>query len=805
MDAPFRAGDLRYGYQAVADNLPNDPRIHRAAGSKKIFFKNFMDARVEQVVLPVARRLMTSAQAAKATGAGYLAAVVMHEIAHGLGPAFARSGDKQLDIRETIGPVFSELEEAKADVAGMFGLQWMMDHDALPRNRMEEFYASYVAGIFRSIRYGTGDAHGRAELMEFNYLIEKQALRKAPDARYEISFTDIPGALAALSKELLEMEAAGDRSRAETWFAKYTRMPDDLKTALTATADIPVDISPVFSFPDATTATRADPPPMAPRVATVRGPKGTLIVDASEFIDRIPRGDTWSGGINLGAKEDATAKIAVPESGAYRLFVRAQGTAESSFRIAINGNLSAEKFGDGPMAWKPAGTFQLAKGAAEIRLTSISPRPQFNVLALSKNADLKEADIQPFELPEEVELLREYKIPSASIVKFGDVDGDGKPDMLVLTNNYSAYMYNNAGKELWHWDAPAEGARLRGEFEAPGSVWDFDRDGFAEVIHWRIMDGKEWLVMADGRTGAIKRKVEWPTRPLPHVYNNFRTAIARFNPGYADNLVVFTDSGGEIRLTAYDRELKLLWDHKEARLKDYSGHYLYPIDLNGDGIDEVIISHLAVDAKGATLWKNDRIFDDNHDHMDAIEFFDLNGDGKPALLTGQSDVGALAYNPLNGQMLWHNFADHTQQVTAGYILNGMKTPQVVVNARTYGPRGAGGLGAQLYWLDNKGNLLSKWPRNPLNGNPNFVKGDWYGNGTKQYFWYKFKLGGDGRGSLYFKEPVYHMFDFLGNGAEQVITFDRTLVRVYGYRHVTPKAVIRDSEYLRNAVVNHTHY
>jgi hypothetical protein len=104
---------------------------------------------------------------------------------------------------------------------------------------------------------------------------------------------------------------------------------------------------------------------------------------------------------------------------------------------------------------------------------------------LSKNANFSEADLRGLELPEEVQLLKDYKIPAASIVKFGDVDGDGKPDFLVLTPSYSAYMYNNEGKELWHWDAPEQDARLRGEFEAPGSIWDFDQDGRAEVIHWR--------------------------------------------------------------------------------------------------------------------------------------------------------------------------------------------------------------------------------------------------------------------------------------------------------------------------------
>ena len=173
MDAPYRAGDLLHGYQAVADNLPNDPRIHEKKGSKKIFFKNFMDARVNFVILPIAQKLMQPAQAAKASGEGYLAGTLLHEICHGLGPAFSRQGGKQVDIREAIGPAYSGLEEAKADVVGMFGLKWLVDHKALPADRLEEYYASYVAGLFRTLRFGTGEAHGRAEMMEFNYLLRK--------------------------------------------------------------------------------------------------------------------------------------------------------------------------------------------------------------------------------------------------------------------------------------------------------------------------------------------------------------------------------------------------------------------------------------------------------------------------------------------------------------------------------------------------------------------------------------------------------------------------------------------------------
>jgi hypothetical protein len=248
MDTPFRAGDLTHGYQAVADNLPNDPRVHEQKGSKKLFFKNFMDARVNYVILPVARKLMEPAQAAKVSGEGYLQATIMHEICHGLGPAFARTSAGKVSIREAIGHQFSGLEEAKADVCGMFSLKWLIDHGALPKEKLEEFYASYVGGMFRTVRFGTAEAHGQAEMMEFNYLSEQGAIRRNPNGRYQIDYAKMPTAIAALAKELLEIEATGDRQRAENWFKKYGQMPEELNTALKAASDVPVDVDPVFEF-----------------------------------------------------------------------------------------------------------------------------------------------------------------------------------------------------------------------------------------------------------------------------------------------------------------------------------------------------------------------------------------------------------------------------------------------------------------------------------------------------------------------------------------------------------------------------
>jgi len=590
---------------------------------------------------------------------------------------------------------------------------------------------------------------------------------------------------------------------------------------------------------------------------------GTIVIPAADFIANIPAGDSNDGRfpagvwffnnstVNMSVADDLVTTVPVKEAGVYHLFVRSVGTATSSFHVKVDGKEDAGSYGKGPVAWVRGGDFTLKPGNAEIRLTAIQPRPSINVLVLTKNADFKEDDLKALELPPEVKLLHEYTIANSNIVKFGDVDGSGKYAIVDITNDYSTIVYANDGHELWRWTAPPTTQGDPRGNEAAGILWDFHHTGRDELAHWReSSDGKEWLVLADGRSGAVIKQVPWPAPALPHVDNNYRMAVAKFHKDSdgPDTLLVFADTGGWIGLTAYDKDLNLLWQHAEHRDKDYFGHYIYPWDVNGDGIDEVVISHLCLDANGKEIWNNSKYFSKNNDHMDAMEFFDINGDGKPELLVGQSDVGTIAYNAQNGDMLWQNLSDHSQQITAGYILADSKTPVVVTNGRTYGPPrpapvagaaartpgggggggfrgqatppgeigvGGGGLGAQLYWFDNVGRLLETWPAHPLSGNPNFVRGDWFGTGKRTYFWFRYKLEPDGAATMYFKGEAYHMFDFEHTGADQVITLEGgggggpgggggQALRVYGNASVVPHPKPCDAE-CRKLIANHTHY
>lgn len=534
----------------------------------------------------------------------------------------------------------------------------------------------------------------------------------------------------------------------------------------------------------------------------------TVIVDASQFLDHLPYEHEITTdpemfnnfGLRATTRRNPIASATIPESTTYHVYVRSRG---GRFRVAVDDRVIDENIEHDTMALRRVGALDLEAGTSTVRVAGIDGTPEIDVIVLSTRDDLQMDDLRRHQFSPEVELLREYDIVPASSVKFGDVTGDGRMDLLVVTDNYSAHVYDHDGNELWSWEAP--GTR---QHEAPGLVWDINRNGRAEVIHWRLVDGEEWLVVADGPTGEVLHRTPWPTQPAPHDWSNFRLAIGQLSGDeYPATVIVFTDSGryderqGYITIAAYDARLNELWRHREDKLKDHLGHYAYPVDLTDNGRDEVVVSSLVLDAEGHEMWNRFDFHFRNQEHMDSMRFADLTGDGQPDIIASASDMGVQAFDALTGELLWMHNAEHAQQVATGdFLAADVRTPHIAIGARTYDP-----LSAQVWWFSPDGELLSKWPPNQIRSNPVFVKGDWYGDGSEVLFWHRFRMNDRGTGELYFPQPVYHMFDFTGNGAEEVITLQGNSLRVYGYREAPENEALRNADYLKNDVANHTHY
>jgi len=244
----YRGGDIATGYQPVAANLPNDPRVHTTKGTKKTFWKNMMDARVRYVIMPIGRELIASDQVKYITPEGLFNFVLLHELSHALGARYVH-GQGNLSVNQALSDLYPAIEEGKADVAGLHSLRYFVDAGIIPESMVREHYVSYLASLFRTIRFGTGEAHGKAAISQINYLWDKGGIhRDASSGKWSIDFEAIGPAITSLAREWLTIQAEGDYTRAADFFGTWGRTPKEVQQALDGLEHVPVDVEPVYSI-----------------------------------------------------------------------------------------------------------------------------------------------------------------------------------------------------------------------------------------------------------------------------------------------------------------------------------------------------------------------------------------------------------------------------------------------------------------------------------------------------------------------------------------------------------------------------
>ena len=250
VDVLFTAGDARAGVQTLAFNLPNDEVVREKKGSKKVMLKNVANAKYEQILVPIARRLIDDEQVENVSFKAFFNHTLVHEIAHGLGPGnitIEKDGRKvETSVNAELKELYPVIEEAKADTLGMYFNYMLIDKGMHTAEFMQSVYASFLGGFFRSVRFGANEAHGRANLIQFNYLTGKGAIVRGDNGKYTYVEDRMPEAVKALAYDLLMIEAQGDYDGAKAFVEKYGEMPTDMKEALDSLSDIPTDIRPSY-------------------------------------------------------------------------------------------------------------------------------------------------------------------------------------------------------------------------------------------------------------------------------------------------------------------------------------------------------------------------------------------------------------------------------------------------------------------------------------------------------------------------------------------------------------------------------
>jgi hypothetical protein len=243
----FASGEGNSGVQTAAFNLPNDERVVKEKGSKRIMLKNVQDAKFIKVLVPISRTLLTLVQQRAISFDAFFTHILMHELMHGLGPHNITVDGQPTTVRLQLKDRYSSIEEAKADVTGLWALQYLLDKGVIDKSMQRTLYTTYLASMFRSVRFGVTEAHGRGVAMQFNYFTDEGAIKYDDrTGKFSVDDSKIRAAVSKLTTELLTIEAEGSYQKANAILEKYAVIRPPMKAALDKLTSVPVDIEPVF-------------------------------------------------------------------------------------------------------------------------------------------------------------------------------------------------------------------------------------------------------------------------------------------------------------------------------------------------------------------------------------------------------------------------------------------------------------------------------------------------------------------------------------------------------------------------------
>jgi hypothetical protein len=247
VDLVFTAGDARKSVQTIAFNLPNDERVRKEKGAKKVLLRNLIEKKFDAIMRPIGEKVLTPSQAKNLSGEAFFFETLFHELSHSLGPAFVTHGAKKVEIRVALGSSYSVIEEAKADVAGAFNILYMIERGELPKELGDDLLVSYFAGLFRSARFGVAEAHGQGAALQINRFVEAGGATFDPaTARFTVDAAKLTAAIHDLVHDLCMLEADGDKRAVDAFLAKYGVLSDPMSRVLGGLEGIPIDVTPSY-------------------------------------------------------------------------------------------------------------------------------------------------------------------------------------------------------------------------------------------------------------------------------------------------------------------------------------------------------------------------------------------------------------------------------------------------------------------------------------------------------------------------------------------------------------------------------
>lgn len=245
----FTAGDTKAGVQTLAFNLPNDERVRKVKGSKKVMLKNVAHAKYDKLLIPITEIVLDPDQMKYVTFNSFFTHSLMHEMSHGIGPGFIKVDGRDTEVRKELKETYATLEECKADILGMYNNVFMIEKGVFPETFERETYVTFLAGTFRSVRFGINEAHGGGNAIIYNFLLEKGGYEYNPETqKVKVNFEKIGPALRDLANLVLMIQAKGDYQGAKDLIAKYAVNSPSMETLRKNLEQLPVDIKPVYEI-----------------------------------------------------------------------------------------------------------------------------------------------------------------------------------------------------------------------------------------------------------------------------------------------------------------------------------------------------------------------------------------------------------------------------------------------------------------------------------------------------------------------------------------------------------------------------